>query len=116
SSRRRHTSFSRDWSSDVCSSDVSERFEHGAPVRASGEPLTELGDRCCAASGAVGDDLVEDFGDTEQADDGGDEGNPVGQFYEAEGESEVAGDRVTADRTEEEPEGTGHEPFDDSAP
>src|SRR5690606_40328301 len=27
SSRRRHTRFSRDWSSDVCSSDLGERFE-----------------------------------------------------------------------------------------
>src|SRR5690606_28449634 len=28
SSRRRHTSLSRDWSSDVCSSDLSRRFRH----------------------------------------------------------------------------------------
>src|SRR5690606_13868824 len=27
SSRRRHTRFSRDWSSDVCSSDLSEKFD-----------------------------------------------------------------------------------------
>src|SRR5690606_41047959 len=27
SSRRRHTRFSRDWSSDVCSSDLSDAFE-----------------------------------------------------------------------------------------
>src|SRR5690606_39505960 len=27
SSRRRHTRFSRDWSSDVCSSDLPERFQ-----------------------------------------------------------------------------------------
>src|SRR5690606_39439357 len=27
-SRRRHTSFSRDWSSDVCSSDLKENSEH----------------------------------------------------------------------------------------
>src|SRR5690606_39667086 len=27
SSRRRHTSFSRDWSSDVCSSDLNQRLE-----------------------------------------------------------------------------------------
>src|SRR5690606_40641220 len=32
SSRRRHTRFSRDWSSDVCSSDLEQAFEleHGA--------------------------------------------------------------------------------------
>src|SRR5690606_19089437 len=28
SSRRRHTSFSRDWSSDVCSSDLKQRGQH----------------------------------------------------------------------------------------
>src|SRR5690606_40272144 len=32
SSRRRHTSFSRDWSSDVCSSDLPRRTA-GAPPR-----------------------------------------------------------------------------------
>src|SRR5207302_2697236 len=32
SSRRRHTRFSRDWSSDVCSSDLQDR--HGRSVRA----------------------------------------------------------------------------------
>src|SRR5690606_39730418 len=36
SSRRRHTRFSRDWSSDVCSSDlaVRERVRRGLPQRA----------------------------------------------------------------------------------
>src|SRR5690606_41182425 len=37
SSRRRHTRFSRDWSSDVCSSDLFEAgiigFRHGAHLR-----------------------------------------------------------------------------------
>src|SRR5690606_39955722 len=28
SSRRRHTRFSRDWSSDVCSSDLVDRYRH----------------------------------------------------------------------------------------
>src|SRR6266511_3949028 len=32
SSRRRHTSFSRDWSSDVCSSDLHRQLQHqGVP-------------------------------------------------------------------------------------
>src|SRR5690606_40506403 len=31
SSRRRHTRFSRDWSSDVCSSDLDDYGEHGVP-------------------------------------------------------------------------------------
>src|SRR5690606_40935943 len=33
SSRRRHTRFSRDWSSDVCSSDLTDRLQ-GTPPRA----------------------------------------------------------------------------------
>src|SRR6266511_5130560 len=33
SSRRRHTRFSRDWSSDVCSSDLLERGEWGVGVQ-----------------------------------------------------------------------------------
>src|SRR5690606_2911380 len=33
SSRRRHTRFSRDWSSDVCSSDLGARQAHRADVR-----------------------------------------------------------------------------------
>src|SRR5207302_3539789 len=33
SSRRRHTSFSRDWSSDVCSSDLDDREDGTAPPR-----------------------------------------------------------------------------------
>src|SRR5690606_39285198 len=33
SSRRRHTRFSRDWSSDVCSSDLRARFGMGQPRR-----------------------------------------------------------------------------------
>src|SRR5690625_3679090 len=38
SSRRRHTRWPRDWSSDVCSSDLPAADEHG-PVRARGVPL-----------------------------------------------------------------------------
>src|SRR5690606_39864836 len=34
SSRRRHTRFSRDWSSDVCSSDLSHSFNHKTAVMA----------------------------------------------------------------------------------
>src|SRR5690606_40078601 len=37
SSRRRHTRFSRDWSSDVCSSDLDDR-----PCTTDGNPITEL--------------------------------------------------------------------------
>src|SRR2546422_11736662 len=33
SSRRRHTRCSRDWSSDVCSSDLRERIQHGSYAR-----------------------------------------------------------------------------------
>src|SRR5690606_13102835 len=37
SSRRRHTRFSRDWSSDVCSSDLSRRL----PIRTASAPAAE---------------------------------------------------------------------------
>src|SRR5690606_40706443 len=50
SSRRRHTSFSRDWSSDVCSSDL----RRGVPLRL-GAAETELraGDRLLVAASAA---------------------------------------------------------------
>src|SRR5690606_40782768 len=35
-SRRRHTRFSRDWSSDVCSSDLNELFQEAGKVRIQG--------------------------------------------------------------------------------
>src|SRR5690606_40217133 len=38
SSRRRHTRFSRDWSSDVCSSDLA-RVDGQVNLKLSGEPL-----------------------------------------------------------------------------
>src|SRR5207302_6522185 len=40
SSRRRHTRFSRDWSSDVCSSDLKENHQSGFAqrVQARGDP------------------------------------------------------------------------------
>src|SRR5436309_4028937 len=57
SSRRRHTRFSRDWSSDVCSSDLKEEFD-GPPERA----LAELADALLAkgvkqiSGDVIGDD------------------------------------------------------------
>src|SRR5690606_40791552 len=43
SSRRRHTRFSRDWSSDVCSSDLTEEIEvNGRYVVAANEATTYL--------------------------------------------------------------------------
>src|SRR5690606_39371374 len=57
--RRRHTRFSRDWSSDVCSSDLSERLStrdqepiRRAPTEASQQPATESPRRSPARSGA----------------------------------------------------------------
>src|SRR5207302_4863095 len=51
SSRRRHTRFSRDWSSDVCSSDLDD-FAHGeiAPPRSvrSLSCTTRSGSMCCS--------------------------------------------------------------------
>src|SRR5690606_40240679 len=41
SSRRRHTRFSRDWSSDVCSSDLNLQRLDG-PVRGNGKIIQEL--------------------------------------------------------------------------
>src|SRR5215475_10823282 len=38
SSRRRHTRFSRDWSSDVCSSDLGEQREYPDSWRLQGSP------------------------------------------------------------------------------
>src|SRR5690606_40343295 len=52
-SRRRHTSFSRDWSSDVCSSDLRSRAP-SAPTAPG--PVTAT-----AASGAVGADGALDL-------------------------------------------------------
>src|SRR6266511_4440217 len=42
SSRRRHTRFSRDWSSDVCSSDLDDVME--AVVEAGAEEVNDLGE------------------------------------------------------------------------
>src|SRR5690606_41057191 len=69
SSRRRHTRFSRDWSSDVCSSDLDDEFEalldqlHGkgrhtgvaADAAPAAEPVAAE-----APAGAGGDDLISD--------------------------------------------------------
>src|SRR5690606_40320469 len=71
SSRRRHTRFSRDWSSDVCSSDLLDgdgqrgRAEGG---RARGQgvlPGDQLGDDVAALAAAAGggDDLAVDVGE-----------------------------------------------------
>src|SRR5690606_40841467 len=51
SSRRRHTRFSRDWSSDVCSSDLADRLEvgddpvHGEHAVGGDEPEAGVGRR-----------------------------------------------------------------------
>src|SRR5436309_13340533 len=46
SSRRRHTRFSRDWSSDVCSSDLSCRMENAAAaIEAAIEKVLKRGAR-----------------------------------------------------------------------
>src|SRR5690606_40337295 len=55
SSRRRHTRFSRDWSSDVCSSDLSQVADTvaaGSAIRAGGGVRREL-DRLRRLSGRV---------------------------------------------------------------
>src|SRR5690625_5348348 len=45
SSRRRHTSWPRDWSSDVCSSDLEERFNLNGGAIALGHPFGCSGTR-----------------------------------------------------------------------
>src|SRR5690606_40583602 len=60
SSRRRHTRFSRDWSSDVCSSDL----QRGALDELGVGPLDAAGGRADVARVAAhaGDQLLEDLG------------------------------------------------------
>src|SRR5690606_41147605 len=55
SSRRRHTRFSRDWSSDVCSSDLSEAQGSGGP------DLTHVASRYSLGLGRTGRLTVGDF-------------------------------------------------------
>src|SRR5690606_9568014 len=55
SSRRRHTRFSRDWSSDVCSSDLNPDVVETAPRLADGTPFpTVYYLTCPRAASAVG--------------------------------------------------------------
>src|SRR5206468_5496279 len=49
SSRRRHTRSDRDWSSDVCSSDLLVLFGGGARTAAASTKKTELLERACVA-------------------------------------------------------------------
>src|SRR5690606_41156810 len=77
SSRRRHTRFSRDWSSDVCSSDLVRESrqavgqEHGEDLRAELEDAEVQGDRGggVAHEGAEGD---AEQGAVRQQEGGGD--------------------------------------------
>src|SRR5690606_39579727 len=55
SSRRRHTRFSRDWSSDVCSSDLQD----GVEVCASGSASQVLLERMAAAAPPADPHMVE---------------------------------------------------------
>src|SRR3712207_7078530 len=54
SSRRRHTRYWRDWSSDVCSSDLPRDRIRAAPGRVTVDPQTVLALRACAAAGRHG--------------------------------------------------------------
>src|SRR5690606_40651489 len=57
SSRRRHTRFSRDWSSDVCSSDLADRYGPGSRRQlALGHDLRDL--VTADQQGLVADDLA----------------------------------------------------------
>src|SRR5690606_40429293 len=58
SSRRRHTRFSRDWSSDVCSSDLALAFRGLGLAKALGEHLLDLS--IYRHGQAVGSDQLEE--------------------------------------------------------
>src|SRR6266498_3488420 len=66
SSRRRHTRCGRDWSSDVCSSDLGDRVAIGALTRhhdvANSEVLQELCPIVSYAAGEIGDPQVRHVG------------------------------------------------------
>src|SRR5690606_40697046 len=57
-SRRRHTRFSRDWSSDVCSSDLIQ--QSGGIQVESNLPLSQLQTLLAAVDGVASLDVVED--------------------------------------------------------
>src|SRR5690606_39525606 len=58
-SRRRHTRFSRDWSSDVCSSDLpSVRTSPGSPVTATDRALSMVHAAARAASEKLAEDIL----------------------------------------------------------
>src|SRR3989454_2129575 len=85
SSRRRHTRLQGDWSSDVCSSDLSNMQRQSVPLLFPQAPLvgTGLEEKVARDSGAVviarrggvvtrvtADEIIIDSGDEEAADDG----------------------------------------------
>src|SRR2546430_17608355 len=62
SSRRRHTRFDCDWSSDVCSSDLKEEKEAPAPPgRWSGTPPSSWHDRPRPRSDRLSGELLDDL-------------------------------------------------------
>src|SRR5690606_17200466 len=63
-----------------------ERLGHLLVLRAVGPPAAHAGDRLDAVL-AVGEDLVEQLGDAEEADDHRDERDPGAEVVDAEGET-----------------------------
>src|SRR5690606_6776073 len=61
SSRRRHTRFSRDWSSDVCSSDLQVAVAQGDTCPDQATILGAAADRLAIEPGTVVADLQHDF-------------------------------------------------------
>src|SRR5690606_39796868 len=55
-SRRRHTRFSRDWSSDVCSSDLIDLVKMPAMAKKAAEATIRPTPRLCPATGTVLED------------------------------------------------------------
>src|SRR5690606_40867859 len=51
SSRRRHTRFSRDWSSDVCSSDLFNTYESSSITAGGHQQITQQVEAYCGSCG-----------------------------------------------------------------
>src|SRR5690606_40115554 len=96
SSRRRHTRFSRDWSSDVCSSDL--LLEHRGAVAGRGPVVVQRGALAGQRGGGPGGGLRVPAGAGEQLlGGGGPDGGEIGRAACRErGQGPVAGGAVVA--------------------
>src|SRR5690606_40900769 len=63
SSRRRHTRFSRDWSSDVCSSDLAQQLADDGAVAVRAHPQVGTGDAVRVHAGVLQEDAAAGYVD-----------------------------------------------------